>query len=378
MTRARTVALLLAAVGMIAASPLARAATTTVLQTVRYEIGRDFAPDAWYTGDPVVEHNWDSNTGAGAWLRIKGWQHMYHGDWDTAAMQLDVDPGGALTGWGSYGPIYSLSIMPIVSSSWPATPVPIHISCVWSENDWFEGDGAADYNNYNWSNPISTYAATYLYAGDTLITSMVIPWTFPGGGVGANAPYPRDVDCASIGTFLTHGDLRDDWNVGAMETKTPTNSTDIIAGLADEGSYVTADLDQAIIDDMLQNAYNRGLALWNLTDWNNKNTYSDDQNITQWPYIEARIEVLAGDANLDKAVDGLDYVAWSNNYNQAATWQTGDFNNDLLADGLDYVVWSNNYGETLPAAPGAPVPDPATMALLAVGGLALLKRRPGA
>jgi len=297
MTKARTVALLLAAVALSAASPLAQAGTTTTFHTVRYDIDRDWSPDVWYEGVvlPPPDHNWNSNTGRGTQLRTK--------------------------------------------------------------------------------------------SGDTLMAPMAIPWIFPGGGI-----YPRDVDCAFLGTFLTHGDVRDDWSPSTMESKTPTNSQPFSLSkdnyyLDDNGTpadpnddswvgmYTEVQLDQAMMDDMLQNSYNRGLTLWNLTDWYNKNIYSDDQNAACWPYIEARIEVLEGDANLDKAVDGLDYVAWSNNYNQAAVWETGDFNDDQFADGLDYVVWSNNYGATLPAAPGAAVPDPATMALLAVGGLALLKRR---
>ena len=80
-----------------------------------------------------------------------------------------------------------------------------------------------------------------------------------------------------------------------------------------------------------------------------------------------------GDANEDGCVDGLDYVSWSNNYNQAGGWTEGDFNQDNLVDGLDYVVWSNNY-EAGVCTPGM-VPEPATMALLAMGALALAKRR---
>jgi hypothetical protein len=66
-------------------------------------------------------------------------------------------------------------------------------------------------------------------------------------------------------------------------------------------------------------------------------------------------------------------VSWSNNYNLPGGWTEGDFNGDGLVDGLDYVMWSNNYGAGV-CSPGM-VPEPATMALLAIGGLALIRRR---
>ena len=83
-----------------------------------------------------------------------------------------------------------------------------------------------------------------------------------------------------------------------------------------------------------------------------------------------------GDANEDGCVDGLDYVAWSNNYEPGVlgkTWVQGDFDGSGEVDGLDYVMWSNNYNAGV-CPPGA-IPEPATMALLAIGALALIRRR---
>jgi len=80
---------------------------------------------------------------------------------------------------------------------------------------------------------------------------------------------------------------------------------------------------------------------------------------------------IPGDANLDGIVDQADYTIWYNHYGASgATWADGDVTGDNIVDQADYTVWYNNYGST-----GGNVPEPMTMALLAIGGLAMLRRR---
>ena len=82
----------------------------------------------------------------------------------------------------------------------------------------------------------------------------------------------------------------------------------------------------------------------------------------------------AGDSNVDGCTDGLDYVIWANHYDPLTggkAWGHGDSNEDGIVDGLDYILWSNNYLAGCPAA----VPEPGALALLALGALALLRRR---
>ena len=85
-----------------------------------------------------------------------------------------------------------------------------------------------------------------------------------------------------------------------------------------------------------------------------------------------------GDANLDGLTDLGDYATWATTTltTTLGGWTDGDFNGDGLVDLVDYATWATT--TLTPLAPsGAPVPapEPATMALLAIGGLAVIRRR---
>ncbi|HET6429461.1 MAG TPA: DNRLRE domain-containing protein [Phycisphaerae bacterium] len=86
---------------------------------------------------------------------------------------------------------------------------------------------------------------------------------------------------------------------------------------------------------------------------------------------------LIGDANLDGQVGVADLSALADHYGAASgvTWEMGDFNVDGKVGIADLTALADHYG----SRKDAPVPEPGTVVLLAVGALSLLRRhRPGA
>jgi hypothetical protein len=77
-----------------------------------------------------------------------------------------------------------------------------------------------------------------------------------------------------------------------------------------------------------------------------------------------------GDFNLDGVVGILDLGLLGDGYNAAGGWASGDANGDGTIGILDLGLLGDNYGYD-----GSAIPEPATMSLLGLGAVAILRRR---
>ncbi|MBT3202146.1 MAG: PEP-CTERM sorting domain-containing protein, partial [Phycisphaerales bacterium] len=91
------------------------------------------------------------------------------------------------------------------------------------------------------------------------------------------------------------------------------------------------------------------------------------------------IEMLAGDTDIDWDVDVDDLGVLLATFGGAADWRN-DFNADGRVDLADFVIMRANFGFDLGSSTNAnnvtiTTPEPATLGILTLGGLAMLRRR---
>jgi hypothetical protein len=98
-------------------------------------------------------------------------------------------------------------------------------------------------------------------------------------------------------------------------------------------------------------------------------------------YVATFQGARAGDATGDNWINGTDLAAVGASWLQGGTynWLEGDFNGDGTVNGTDLAalgagwLWEGAWPGPAPA--DAPIPEPATLALLAMGGLAMIRGR---
>jgi len=87
--------------------------------------------------------------------------------------------------------------------------------------------------------------------------------------------------------------------------------------------------------------------------------------------VDALEVIVPGDANLDYIVNDLDLSKLASNWqNIGMNWIDGDFNGDRIVNDLDLSILASRWQQTTGS-----VPEPATLSLLAIGALAMLRRR---
>ncbi len=82
---------------------------------------------------------------------------------------------------------------------------------------------------------------------------------------------------------------------------------------------------------------------------------------------------VTGDADLDGDVDAFDLGIWQTGFGtqEGSAAVSGDFDGDGDTDAFDLGLWQTNFG----TGQNASIPEPATLGLLMLGGLAALRRR---
>ncbi len=87
-------------------------------------------------------------------------------------------------------------------------------------------------------------------------------------------------------------------------------------------------------------------------------------------------QLFIGDFNLDGRVSLSDLTTLATNYGGAADWYGGDTNGDGVITLADLTFLATTFGSETVVIEGVQVPEPASLCLLAVGSVAIL-RRPG-
>jgi len=268
---------------------------------------------------------------------------------------------------------------------------------VWTLNlaeDWAEGNGGAGVEpgggadlNFDWSE--GTAAATNYYARTY--------WRLNDNGTPGDDTddfKELDVDHPDLTAWLDeNGSTIRPWEPnpnehcyhkgGNTDIHLIYNSTDFWCNYMSYGQVRGVDLDYTpgdpttLMEDVLNNPLNRGIALGGYT-YDNTVIYTRERtNVDQRPHLMIYVDgyYLEGDADCNGTVELADLSSLAFNWDTltGATWQMGDFDLDGDVDLTDLSALAFNWGDS---CANPPVPEPCSLALLGLGAcLPLLRRR---
>ncbi|NQU75076.1 MAG: PEP-CTERM sorting domain-containing protein, partial [Planctomycetes bacterium] len=127
---------------------------------------------------------------------------------------------------------------------------------------------------------------------------------------------------------------------------------------------------EELMFQMLLDGFTWGEAAWGATfQLSYVNTVVGD------PLMRFVTSQLLGDLNLDEIVNIFDFAIFVTNYGASGEvdWTDGDLDFDTDVDIFDFAILQTNFGAS--NAPATATPEPATLALLALGGSVMLRRR---
>ena len=255
----------------------------------------------------------------------------------------------------------------------------VNVETVWAANDWAEGGGTDVNDNFGWE--AGETAATWREARDAWVwNDNGTPLTTADDFKEQNTNHVDWVDPVTTGTNQQFHQLQ-----GTVNSLAFTGTLQEFTG----SNWNSVRLDRAFWTDLLYNVQGTGTAQTNYTTVGIRqsgNGLGDSDDWRMWlreelgnaPQIVVSVDAVPGDAWVDGSVDVFDLAALANNYQTGPgkTWWDADFNGDGVVDVFDLAILANNYNfRTSIAGGGGPIPEPTTIAMIALGASALLVRR---
>jgi hypothetical protein len=355
-------------VAMLAAAGTALAQTgsgeITLVSARPLEAGEDFAGNWEYVYDlNITDLDYLSEHG------LSGFDtSQILNQWEYDPYQYETAPQGTLvqywTWWAAHdvGTIECFGSYSTDQLTWTLHNEPWSMDNTWHDPDDYTG-GSGILKAPSWftglvdeDNDSLAYTARRLTG--TNLTGMVMTfrivhpnapgtidwWVSNRGGSASDAPTYTDIGTVigPAGTISPVGDFDNDFDIDADDVDL------LLANLGGDPEVfdLTGDgvVNQADVDDWVFNLVPIG----------------------------ENIGTVYGDFNLDGEVNAGDLALLATNYGLAGNWgwATGDGNGDGNVDAGDLAMLATNYGTVV-----HPVSEPVTMSLLAVGSVALLKRR---